>query len=435
MNLENIVDLIIKNKNPIDAPVLREILDVKEILDFQKVNIDELLLDNSLEGLAHMLVKRFDEVEYNEKITGLMMVEDQKERILRIIDSALTFCDDVYVFDTGSKDGTLNVLKSIKNDNVKFFELPWVENFGLMRNKCKENAHARWLFYYDADGMLVDQQQIPETEERIKGMLAILDILFQNHDISITEKMYFSAQSSNFVALDRLIKNTKTINFWGKIHEQPRSGGKESNVLTIASKISSISTDSEKVKFNKNRRYAGLIEEMIKEEPNNSRWIAQLDEQRYLDGTLSIDYPTLLKKAIFKDINAPISYNNVKTSKYLETLLSKLVTLEVDQKNLVKAEETISLGRRLFPNNSVFIFFKYSIKKHQIDQMVRQNLHDLLRDYKEIEKGVDNESDEKMIMLVSKMLDSIGEQRKTSGILKNADDLAMVENANKLLRI
>ncbi|WP_276528155.1 hypothetical protein [Pediococcus stilesii] len=40
-----------------------------------------------------------------------------------------------------------------------------------------------------------------------------------------------------------------------------------------------------------------------------------------------------------------------------------------------------------------------------------------------------------MIMLVSKMLDSIGEQRKTSGILKNADDLAMVENANKLLRI
>lgn len=436
MNLKNVVDLIIKSDSYNARPVLHEILNIQEILDFEKVCIDDLLLDNSLEGIAHTLVKRFDEVEYNEKITGLIMVRDQQDKILEAINSALTFCDDIYVFDTGSKDETLNVLASIKNDKVKVSELPWVEDFGLMRNKCKENITTRWLFYYDSDEILTDKQRIPETEERIKGMLAILDILFQSRDISITEKAYSSMQSLDFVSPDRLIKNTKTMNFFGKVHEQPRSNGKESNMLTIPSKIASINTgnsDLEKRKFNKSRRYIKLTEEMIKKEPKNPRWVALLDGRSYLNGNLTIDYPTLLRKAIFKDINAPISYDNVNVSKYLETLLIEFVTLEVNQKDLEGAEGAVSLGRRFFPNNSIFIFLKYSIKKHQVDQIIRQDLHDMLRDYKEVGEDTYNGSDERILVLISRMLFSIGEQQRASEILKDVKDPIIVENANDLL--
>lgn len=436
MNLENVVDLIIKSEKYSDTPVLNDIQNVKKLFDFKKVCVDELLLDNSLEGLAHILVKRFDEVEYYEKITGLIMVKNQKEKVLTAIDSVLTFCDDVYVFDTGSTDGTFDVLKSLEDEKIKVSEIPWIENFGLMRNKCKEDIKTRWLFYYDSDEVLIEEQKIPETEERIKGMLAILDILFESRDISITEKAYSSPQSSDYVSPDRLIKNTKTMNFFGQVHEQPRSNGKESNMLRICSKIASVNTgntDSEKIKFNKNQRYMRLTEDMVKKEPDNPRWISLIDGQCYLNGMLSIDYPRLLRKAIFKDINAPISYENINFSNYLETLLIELAILDVNQKKLDEAESAVSLGRRFFPDNSIYIFLKYSIKKHRIDQIVQKDLHDMLREYKEIKEDTYNGSDERMMILISRMLISVGEYQKARGFLKEIKDPLLMATANDLL--
>lgn len=91
----------------------------------------------------------------NIKINGAILVKNQETRINKAIESIIDFCDEVYVFDTGSTDKTIDTVRNANYDSVILNEVAWEENYAYMRNYVDENTPEGWLFIIDSDEELL----------------------------------------------------------------------------------------------------------------------------------------------------------------------------------------------------------------------------------------------------------------------------------------
>jgi glycosyltransferase involved in cell wall biosynthesis len=85
-----------------------------------------------------------------------MIVKDEREVIERCLNSVKPFIDYWVIVDTGSKDGTQEVIRECMKDIPgMLYERPWV-NFSHNRNEALELAKdaADYLFFIDADDIL-----------------------------------------------------------------------------------------------------------------------------------------------------------------------------------------------------------------------------------------------------------------------------------------
>ncbi len=86
-----------------------------------------------------------------------MIVKNEKEVIKRCLESALPLIDTWAIVDTGSTDGTQEIIKEyLKNIPGTLVELPWV-NFGHNRQEALELAKSKadYVLFMDADDILV----------------------------------------------------------------------------------------------------------------------------------------------------------------------------------------------------------------------------------------------------------------------------------------
>jgi len=86
-----------------------------------------------------------------------MIVKDEKDVIARCLQSVLPIIDSWVIVDTGSTDGTQEVIKEmLKNVPGKLYEHPWV-NFGHNRQEALNLAKTKgdYLLFMDADDKLV----------------------------------------------------------------------------------------------------------------------------------------------------------------------------------------------------------------------------------------------------------------------------------------
>jgi glycosyltransferase involved in cell wall biosynthesis len=110
-----------------------------------------------------------------------MIVRDEAAVIRRCLDSVRLFIDAWVIVDTGSTDGTQDVIREYLRDLPgELFERPWVD-FAHNRNEALEYARGRadYLLFIDADEVLVaaDGFRMPELtldaydlESRVDGM-------------------------------------------------------------------------------------------------------------------------------------------------------------------------------------------------------------------------------------------------------------------------
>ena len=204
-----------------------------------------------------------------------MIVKNETHVIKRSLDSVKSLIDYWVIVDTGSTDGTQALIKELMKDIPgELHERPW-KNFGHNRNEAFELAKGKgdYILFLDADDSI-------KISPDFKKPTFIHDSYFCNvchanlvHDRTI------------------MVKDGMEWKWMGVLHEYlhsplSKNKGKIEGLTLIATTEGSRSKDP--LKYQKD---AQILEEALKEEPNNSRYVYYL-AQSYKDAG---DYSSALK--------------------------------------------------------------------------------------------------------------------------------------------
>lgn len=144
-------------------------------------------------------------------ISLCMMVKNEEEVLARCLDTVKDIVDEINIVDTGSTDRTVEIAKEY-TDRVFFFE--WIGDFSAGRNEAFKHATKEYIFYLDADDVLLeeDQRKLKELKETM--------------DPSVDSvSMYYDAGTDEFgnVTLryrrNRLVKRANNYVWKGACHE------------------------------------------------------------------------------------------------------------------------------------------------------------------------------------------------------------------------
>ncbi len=191
-----------------------------------------------------------------------MIVKDESKVITRCLESVLPMIDYWVISDTGSTDGTQEIIKEyMKEKNVpgELIERPW-KNFAHNRNEALDAARGKadYVLFIDADEYLVydDEFEMPELDK---------------------DYYYFilTWPGSSWSKIS-LIKNIPDFRWEGVLHEVIVPHVKHSfatveNVKNIYTVDGVRSRDPKKY-----QKDAEVLEAALKEEPNNSRYMFYL---------------------------------------------------------------------------------------------------------------------------------------------------------------
>lgn len=108
-----------------------------------------------------------------------MIVKDEEKYIKTALNSALKLVDIAVVVDTGSKDKTIDIIRTF-GEKVEIRYYQWNNDFSAARNYSLEGIDADWILVMDADQRLVcDDKEIREilSHSTVEGY----DIVEESH--------------------------------------------------------------------------------------------------------------------------------------------------------------------------------------------------------------------------------------------------------------
>lgn len=197
-----------------------------------------------------------------------MIVKNESKVIERCITSLLPIIDYWVIVDTGSTDGTQDVIKKFMKEKGipgELHERPW-KNFAHNRNEAMDLAQGKsdYLFFIDADEYLVYEPGFKFPD---------LDKDYYYVTISYSGTKYGKIQ---------MVNNHKDWRYIGVLHEVicppgDRTSATLQNVLNIYTTEGARSRDPQKY-----QKDAKVLEDALKEEPDNIRYMFYL-AQSYRD--------------------------------------------------------------------------------------------------------------------------------------------------------
>lgn len=139
------------------------------------------------------------------RISACMITRNAQNDLGRCLQSYRDVVDELIVVDTGSQDATVSLAKQLA-DKVK--EIEWPENFAAARNVSIEEATGDWIFWIDADEVLVGATGL---RKYTKSQLFNGYVIRQHH-------LMLDFKSDPDIPI-RMFKNNKGYMFYGVIHE------------------------------------------------------------------------------------------------------------------------------------------------------------------------------------------------------------------------
>ncbi len=185
-----------------------------------------------------------------------MIVKNEAHIIRRCLESVLPVIDTWVISDTGSTDGTQELIREIMKDVPgELIERPW-KNFGHNRQEVLEHAagKADYILTIDADEWL-------EFED---------GFTFQN----LTQDAYYidKVQPGQRYAVCNIIKNDIGWYWYGVIHEYLEKDTDFSPCTIEGAHIMVRQEGARSLDPDTYRKDAHLLSEALKEEPNNTRY-------------------------------------------------------------------------------------------------------------------------------------------------------------------
>ena len=108
------------------------------------------------------------------KIVANCLVKNEENFIWYAINSAIEVCDEIIVWDQGSTDNTVPIIKSIENKKIKFRQV--LGDVSLARQKMLEETQADWIFILDGDEIWHDDT-IKNLRFSIDSMSSKIDVI------------------------------------------------------------------------------------------------------------------------------------------------------------------------------------------------------------------------------------------------------------------
>lgn len=206
-----------------------------------------------------------------------MIVKDESQVITRCLTSVLPLIDSLVIVDTGSTDGTQSIIKEFMAKHGiagELHERPWV-NFAHNRNEALNLAKGKsdYLLFIDADEYFVYEPDF--TLPKL------------NKDYYYITVSYSGTKYSRI----HLIKNQPVWQWVGVVHEVLCPSA-TSSFATLEKVTNTITTEGARSRDpEKYHKDAQVLEEALKENPDNTRYVFYL-AQSYRD---SGDYSLALK--------------------------------------------------------------------------------------------------------------------------------------------
>ena len=251
-----------------------------------------------------------------------MIVKNESEVIERCLGSVKPFIDYWVIVDTGSTDGTQDVIKNFMKDIPgELHERPWT-NFEHNRNEALSLAKGKGEYL-----LIIDADEILEYEKE--------------YSLPSLDKDFFFMKVRELKAVDiqriALIKESLNWKWTGVLHEmlvctEAHTSGILEGIVNICN--GAIGGRSKIPKKEKYLKDALVLEEALKTEPNNSRYMMYL-AQSYM----AAEEYLLAKKCLERRVTMASS-DEQETFRAIYTLgdaLEKLDDLESARKTFMQA--------------------------------------------------------------------------------------------------
>lgn len=138
-----------------------------------------------------------------------MITKNEEKNVKRCIDSIKHIADEIIVADTGSTDGTIEILKSL---DVKIISHKWQNDFSKARNESLELATGDWILFLDAD------EEIEYNDGLKLKALLNSDNKYEAYYLRLINIIRGTNIGDSIVL--RVFKNDRDYRFKGRMHEQ-----------------------------------------------------------------------------------------------------------------------------------------------------------------------------------------------------------------------
>lgn len=141
-------------------------------------------------------------------VTVALMVRDEMTSIEACLRSVLALADEVLIHDTGSTDGTPDLIRHAF-PSAKIEVVPWLDDFSVIRNGLIEQAQGDWLLMVDGDEILDGLGQ-----DYLKHFFVWQPMGATVFGLKVGESLRATAW------MRRLFPRHPALRFYGPIHEQ-----------------------------------------------------------------------------------------------------------------------------------------------------------------------------------------------------------------------
>lgn len=146
-----------------------------------------------------------------------MIVKDEEEILQQCLESVKDLVDEMIIVDTGSTDRTKEIAKKYTE---KIYDFQWIDDFSAARNYSFSKATMDYIFWLDADDVLLKEDQ--EKFKQMKKELSLdIDTVSMLYHIAFDE---FNNPTFSY-RRNRLVKRERNFQWHGVVHEYLEYGG------------------------------------------------------------------------------------------------------------------------------------------------------------------------------------------------------------------
>jgi glycosyltransferase involved in cell wall biosynthesis len=149
------------------------------------------------------------------KLAAILMVKNESPRIRVTLDSIVPFVDGLVVFDTGSEDDTVNIVKEFSRESKipLHLKIGTFRNFAVSRNELLAFADAipDYDYYLMMDSN--DELVLSTTKDVLKDKISEYDCLY------VHQKWHVGTDRDTDYHNIRIIKSRRGFEYVGPVHE------------------------------------------------------------------------------------------------------------------------------------------------------------------------------------------------------------------------
>lgn len=147
-----------------------------------------------------------------------LIVKNEEQVLGRLLDSVARLVDEIIVVDTGSTDQTKAIAEKY---NAQIYDFDWIDDFSAARNYAFAKAIQDYIFWLDADDVLLDEDQHKFIDLK-QTLDPAVDSVTMRYNLAFDEygNVTFSLRRN------RLVKRSRNFQWRGVVHEYLEVYGK-----------------------------------------------------------------------------------------------------------------------------------------------------------------------------------------------------------------